>query len=90
MSFSVTDQTGLLGKRLTANVANVRSFSGVNQHMLLLSSLPPKSLSTDRAGERLHSSVHSHVRVQIASPEPFATSWTEYLFSSLVPHEMLL
>lgn len=90
MSLPMADQTGFLGERLTANIANVRSFSGVNQHVLFLSSLSSKSFSADRAGKRFHSGMYSHVRVQIASPESLAASRTEYLLPSLVPHEMLL
>lgn len=90
MSLPVADQARLLGKRLTANIANVWSFSGVDQHVLLLSSLSSKSLSADRTGERLHPGVHSHVRVQVASSESLAASRTEYLLSGFVPHKMSL
>lgn len=90
MSLPVADQAGLLGERLTANIANVGPLSGVDQHVLLLSSLPSKSLSADGAGERFHPGVHSHVRVQVASPESLAASRTEHLLPGFVPCEMLL
>lgn len=75
---------------MTANIANVGSLSGMDQHVLLLSSFPSKILSADRAGERFHSGVYSHMRVQVTSPESLAASRTKYLLPSLVPHEMLL
>lgn len=90
MSFPMADETGLLGKRLTANVANVGSLPGVDQHMLLLCCLSSKRLPTDRTGERLYSGVHPHVRVEVASSESLATGRTEHLLPGFVPHEMLL
>lgn len=79
-----------MGERLTANIANVGSLSSVDQHVLLLSGLPSKSLSTDRTGERFHPGVHSHMRVQVTSPESLTASWTEYLFPGFMPRKMLL
>lgn len=89
MSLPVTDETGLLSKRLAANIANVGSLPGVNQHMLFLSCLPSKRLPTNRTGERLYSGVHPHVRVKVASSESLTAGRTEYLLPGFVPHEML-
>lgn len=90
MSLPVADETGLLGKRLAANIANVGSLPGVDQHMLLLSCLSSKRLPTDRTGERLYSGVHPHVRVKVASSESLTAGRTEHLLPGFVPHKMLL
>jgi len=90
MSLPVADQTRLLSKRLAANVANIRSLSGVNQHMLFLSCLSSKRLSADGTRERLHTRMHPHVRVKITSSKSLATGRAEHFLPGFVPHEVLL
>lgn len=90
MSLPMADETRFLGKRLTANIANIGSLPGVNQYMLLLCCLSSKCLSTNRTGERLYSGMHPHVRIKITTSESFAAGRTEHLLPGFVPHEMLL
>lgn len=48
MALSVADETGLLREGLAANVADVGPLTGVDQHVLLLCSLPREGLGAYR------------------------------------------
>lgn len=90
MAFPVTNKAGFLSERLAANVANVRPLPRVDEHVLLLSSLPSERFAAHGAGERFHPGVHPHVRVQIPASEPLSASGAQHLLPGLVPGQMLL
>lgn len=90
MAFPVTNQAGFLSERLATNVANVWPLPGMDEHVLLLSSLPSERFPAHRAGEWFDPGVHSHVRVQISASKPLSTSGAQHLLPRLVPSQMLL
>ena len=90
MTLPVANQSRLLRESLAANVANVRPLARVYENVLLLGGLPPERLAANGTRERLHTRVHSHVRVQVPAAEPLAAGRAQHLLPGLVPGQMLL
>lgn len=91
MPLSVADKSGLLREGLPAYVADVRSFAGVNQYVLLLRGLSGKGFAADGTGERPDALMDPQMKIQVPLlTESLAAGGTDDFLFSLVPNQMLI